>query len=280
MKNLYTIMFFFLCLAFLAQNPIPNPGFENWTSGSPNGWTTSNALTITPVSQSSDAHSGSSAAKLEVLSVFSIPFPPTLMCNSVSVSQNYASFSFYYKCNLTSADNFVASAVMSASGTSNGGGSASLTNTNNTNVYTLKTFSIPYTSGSSNSSNITFVISGASSGSPAVGSWVLLDDISFGSGTPTGIEQDTKGSSFSLGHLQPNPAKAICFVPLSLSMPSEVLLEVYTIEGKKVQQVIRENMEAGSYKAEIRADELDPGLYFCVLSVNGLKARSKFIVER
>ena len=43
-----------LPISLLAQNPVPNPGFENWTAGDPVGWNTNNVLGVfTSVTQSS-----------------------------------------------------------------------------------------------------------------------------------------------------------------------------------------------------------------------------------
>ena len=53
-----------------AQTPIPNAGFENWSGGEPVGWFTSNLVVPGSVTQSSDAHSGSSAIRAKVAELF------------------------------------------------------------------------------------------------------------------------------------------------------------------------------------------------------------------
>lgn len=53
-----------------AQNPILNPGFEIWSGDELVDWGTTNDAAPGSVTQSSDAHSGSSAARGNVLEVF------------------------------------------------------------------------------------------------------------------------------------------------------------------------------------------------------------------
>jgi hypothetical protein len=39
-KIIHVLVILFFCAGILqAQNPVPNPGFENWTAGDPDGWT-------------------------------------------------------------------------------------------------------------------------------------------------------------------------------------------------------------------------------------------------
>ena len=52
MKKLYILLpFALLSLTLFAQNPVLNPDFENWTSGTPNNWFTNNAGVNTPVTK-------------------------------------------------------------------------------------------------------------------------------------------------------------------------------------------------------------------------------------
>ena len=57
-----------LCASALTAQ-IPNAGFENWNGQTPTGWSTNNlpAFSVYPITQSTDAHSGSYAARGEVL---------------------------------------------------------------------------------------------------------------------------------------------------------------------------------------------------------------------
>ncbi len=70
------ILFYFLyitLISFSANGQIVNGGFEQWMSGEPVSWQTNNInepnLTLTPITQSSFVHGGSSALRGEVLEV-------------------------------------------------------------------------------------------------------------------------------------------------------------------------------------------------------------------
>ncbi len=73
MANWRISAFTFLALSLsanpgMAQNPIPNPGFESWSSGQPVGWFTTNfGFPPDPVTQTSDQRSGSWAVRGEVI---------------------------------------------------------------------------------------------------------------------------------------------------------------------------------------------------------------------
>ena len=81
MKNILSLtalfIFFFIVQCSYAQ--IPNGGFENWTGGNPDGWTTNNVTGyLELVTQSNDAHSGSSSAKMEMKIAMSSLMQPVL----------------------------------------------------------------------------------------------------------------------------------------------------------------------------------------------------------
>ena len=75
--NKLNFMISLIFLSFSAHAQILNGGFEEWASGEPVNWLTNNIdtkkLTLIPITQTSDAHSGSFALKGEVLET---PFPP------------------------------------------------------------------------------------------------------------------------------------------------------------------------------------------------------------
>ncbi|KAF0203840.1 MAG: hypothetical protein FD170_913 [Bacteroidetes bacterium] len=74
-KNLmqsFFIALFLLPLTLLAQNPIPNPGFENWSGGEPDDWNSINQTILgtvfTPVTRDvTNPHDGTSCVKLETI---------------------------------------------------------------------------------------------------------------------------------------------------------------------------------------------------------------------
>jgi len=84
MKLTNTILIlFFVAVKTFAQNPTPNPGFENWSQTgnyfNPDGWNNLNSqtailgiLTCSRVTAAADIHSGTYAMKLTTRSVFGI----------------------------------------------------------------------------------------------------------------------------------------------------------------------------------------------------------------
>src|SRR2546430_16754306 len=96
-----------------AQNPVPNPSFELWTSGEPDSWLTNNvASPPTPVifvTQVSPGNTGPSAARGDVMSLGGFIIPPTLAstdntANGFPVNKVYGTMSCYYKFNSQGGD--------------------------------------------------------------------------------------------------------------------------------------------------------------------------------
>jgi hypothetical protein len=75
MKKIYSILFLFSAPLLFAQ--IPNPSFENWTGGNPDGWNTLNSqISGSVTSSSSFPQNGSSYAVLETKELVVLPgFP-------------------------------------------------------------------------------------------------------------------------------------------------------------------------------------------------------------
>jgi len=92
-----------LPIIVLAQNPIPNPGFEDWSVGNPVGWITSNVPISgnIGVTQSNDSHGGSSSARMEVLDYSGFPYPALLYAGDAQTGfpcqMRYESLNGYYK---------------------------------------------------------------------------------------------------------------------------------------------------------------------------------------
>jgi hypothetical protein len=62
--------------ALPSYSQIPNASFENWTSGNPDGWKTTNVPpTIVNITKTTDAHNGSSAVQGTVTSMSGITIP-------------------------------------------------------------------------------------------------------------------------------------------------------------------------------------------------------------
>src|SRR3989304_5141192 len=103
-----------------AQDSIPNPSFEQWMAGDPDGWLTSNADPFFNVTQSPDAHSGSWAARGEVAEILpSFNVPPYLIAAAtpgepgIPITERWMSVRGFYKMNPVGGDKFYVNVVFS-----------------------------------------------------------------------------------------------------------------------------------------------------------------------
>ncbi len=91
-----------------------NFSFENWSGGEPQNWYTTNIPnTLTNITKSSDAQSGSAAVKGEVLSYQGAPINAfiisgTALAPYLEIDQNVSKFKLYYKFNPTTIGDYLA----------------------------------------------------------------------------------------------------------------------------------------------------------------------------
>jgi hypothetical protein len=263
-----------------AQNPIPNPGFEAWSSGNPTNWTTNNLISITtPVLQSSVAHAGNSAARLEIVNAFGQAFPPVLsILNPTAISQSYSSFSFYYKCSISNIDALAIDVNLKNNNNSVAVATGTLLFMNNTNVYTQLSIPFTYFGSSPNQFDITFALgSSPSSSTMTIGSYVLIDDLSFGAAV--GLNEISSSPELSLGSIYPNPVEGTGLIPFSLSETSSVCIEIYSLGGEKLIEILNTELNAGVYKAEFNSSSLSSGMYLCKLNAEGKQIIHKLAVR-
>lgn len=278
------ILFALLMLASMisqSQTPIPNPSLDSWSNGNPTSWSTSNITGLAMgVTQSNDAHSGSAAAKLEPLNALGIVVPPGLnSASDFSINVDYTAFSFYYKCSLSSKDQFIAMGTLKFNSTTKAGAQGILTMSNNTTVYTQTTVLFNYISAGANKASLNFAMSPTASNTLQVGSFVLIDDLAMLSSLPTQINDLSLEPTFKIGAAIPNPAKGISLIPFSLPQNSNVEISLFTIEGKKVMEILNKDLNKGRYKAEFDANLLPSGIYICKLKACEQSAYSKIIIE-
>jgi len=214
--RLFMVSFFITIFVFFTQAfaQIPNGDFESWTAGNPTGWLTDNAVGVaTPITQTSDAHGGSSAVRGEVLNFFGNPYPGYIYNygNAFPISQRYAQLNGYYKLSPQGNDRFYIVVWFYSKGqlvAENYGqfGAAS--------SYTQ--FSVPLiylTADIPDSANI-FIAAGEDTSQTSqnanIGTVFYVDDLSF-SGTATSVKDNTQLLSFRLNQNYPNP-----LIPLQL----------------------------------------------------------------
>lgn len=74
-------------------------------------------------------------------------------------------------------------------------------------------------------------------------------------------------SSHSLGQNYPNPFNSNTVVRFSLSVDSKVSIKVYDVQGREVQTLVNERLQAGTYEAGFDGSMLTSGVYFYRLVV-------------
>jgi hypothetical protein len=266
------------CCAATALAQIPNAGFENWTSGNPDNWWTNNLAgsSYVPVTQSRTAHSGTFSARGDVIPIaFSSPYSPTITAGTemggFSWTQRSANITGYYQFFPASGSGDRISLLGSLmKGGANGTGVAVGGGYVSTAASTWTQFSVPFTYISANVpdwGSLTFVITGPGSASPHVGSYYLLDDLTF-SGTASAVSDPaTLPRSFELEQNYPNPFNPSTNIRFSVAQAGHVSLKVYNVLGIEVASLVNEQRDAGTFSVNWNAAGLPSGMYLYRLSV-------------
>ncbi|MCB0397793.1 MAG: hypothetical protein KDD36_14165 [Flavobacteriales bacterium] len=74
--------------------------------------------------------------------------------------------------------------------------------------------------------------------------------------TPTGYLERENAKHFMLGQNQPNPYTAQTTIPVYLTRPSDVTLDIYDLQGKRVSRIKRDGLAAGDHTIELNMHNL------------------------
>lgn len=262
------------CLATLffvgtihAQNPLPNPGFENWTGGIPVGWTTNNnQFTGAPITAETPGHSGTSAARGTYLGLIAAPIINTINTagQPLAISESYDLLSFYYKLNLASTSGteiFSAGAVFTNAGGSTVGQAFAIFNrTQNTSTWTLANLTVTYPGGAPTGVNVNFGLNGPDA---VVGSYFVLDDVVLGYAGTNGVQE--VGAGAALGTPWPVPAGDVLNLPFAVDHASTVSIDVLDALGRTIERLDLGALAPGQYKQVLEVQGWAAGSYTAVL---------------
>ncbi len=85
-------------------------------------------------------------------------------------------------------------------------------------------------------------------------------------------------SEFGLSQNYPNPFNPSTRISFDIASESKVSISVFDITGKKVAELVDENMKAGSYEVEWSASKLSSGTYFYRMQAGSFTETKKMIL--
>lgn len=281
-KILITLMVVICSFSMTTYGQILNPGFENWTSGNPDDWATSNAFpaSLVNITQTSDSHSGSSALLGQVINFMGSPFGPVIqsgtMATGFPITEKYYSFELYYKFTSVGGDKFSVNVGLFKGTNLVAQGAAALPAT--VSSYTHLIVPLTYiTTDIPDLAVIQLMITGPVTGNDVhIGSVMYMDDLAFS--LTNGIAD--KLSPGLTAKCYPNPARDIVTIPLNDAVSGDVTLSVYDSRGKEIKQTVCQPQQPGNNSIQLSVVDLLPGLYFFTVSGQNIPVNGKFTVNR
>ncbi len=76
----------------------------------------------------------------------------------------------------------------------------------------------------------------------------------------------------------PNPANSFTEFSYKIDQPGNVSLKIYDSNGSKVLELVDEFQSAGSYHTQLQSSQLESGIYFYNLTVNGTKSNTNKLI--
>ena len=100
--------------------------------------------------------------------------------------------------------------------------------------------------------------------------------------TPVGLNSNENEvpKDFYLYQNFPNPFNPSTQIRFDLAKSGLVTLNVYDITGKKITELVNENMSAGKHSVEFNASNLSSGIYFYRISAPGFTSIRKMILVK
>ena len=83
---------------------------------------------------------------------------------------------------------------------------------------------------------------------------------------------------YALDPAYPNPFNAPFTLPLTLTEPMHVMVELYSLTGQSVMRVVNRELGVGSYAYTVNADDLSSGMYLVRTAFNGHSHMQKVVL--
>jgi len=255
-----------LVISATAFAQIPNPSFENWTGGLPDGWTTTNIPGfVVPVTAVQPGAVGNFALQGEVVSFAGLGNYPPFVQSVFPVSDRPAALTGSYIFNPVGGDSmYIVIALYSLSlGSTHGAGE--LTPLPTGSSYQPFTVPIQYFDQSSIPDTCIIYFAIAGEDTVHVGSRMVIDNLAFsGSATAVGDEPGVPGE-FALQQNYPNPFNPSTSIRYALPGSGRTALTVSNLLGETVATIVDAEQPAGTYEVRFDAGGLPSGLYFYTL---------------
>jgi hypothetical protein len=269
---------------------IPDPGFESWTGGIPDGWFTSDftvpgVLSLVNVTQSTDAHGGSSAVQGTVIDNSGSPYPPLLTSGvdavGFPINSRPEALHGWYKLVSEGGDALDVLLSTQAHGVANGVGAFLYATPQST--YKEFVLNIIYTNGDTpDTAWISIVLANATTVTTHVGSTFWIDDLSFGSSGTTDVKElgSSMPAAFALDQNYPNPFNPSTMIQFEIPEAQFVTLKVYNLLGQEVATLIDSQLGPGRYRAEFDGKNLPSGTYLYRLQAGTFTQTKKMVLVK
>jgi hypothetical protein len=286
MRQILILLFVLLLFTLTVVAQVPNASFESWTGANPDGWTTSNSPpSITNITKSSVAHSGSSAVRGDVVLI--IPSPPVVLQPILQTgtdgkgfpyAQRPAALNGWYQFSPAAASNdqFFVNAILFKGGP-NGKSVGAAVGTYSAAAASFKQFSIPFTYVATDTPDTCIIqiqlLGPSGSASPHQGSYFIVDDLALGA-VATSVGESSVPTGFRLEQNYPNPFNPSTAIGYQLSEVGHVSLKVFNILGAEVATLVEGEKVAGQYTVNWNASNLPSGVYLYELLISSEKGES------
>lgn len=268
---------------------IPNPSFETWTGGNPDGWKSLNAQTIpnmagsvmqetnTPYDLSSCANI---ISKSFTLGPTTVGFPGVLTTgttgSTITGGANFTErplkvvgYFKYHTDSITDDAVFEVSLQLAGSNIATG----SFISTGNVSVWTKFEVPLTYTSASNpDKIIITFYSSTKTSGAAKPGSMLTVDAIAT-EGSTTGINNNTISNTVKV---YPTIASDYLFINLSENSIQNTTVEICNLNGQILQT---ETLQKNELNKNINVSNIAKGLYLVRVTNEKINSTQKISIQ-
>jgi hypothetical protein len=95
----------------------------------------------------------------------------------------------------------------------------------------------------------------------------------------TGVEKTPVDVKNQVGQNYPNPVKGITFFNITLGKSADVTIDVLNIMGQKIMSIEKGEMNSGMHQITLDGSQMNPGIYFYTVKIDGESHTHKMIVE-